>query len=52
MHQINRFDLLGIVESHSEDAWIIASVWIHLIIGVTILVTVIQVALVDFVLVF
>jgi len=37
MHQINRFDLLGIVESHSEDAWVIESFLIRLIIVVIIL---------------
>lgn len=45
MHQINRFNLLSVVESHSKDAWIIASLWIRLIIGVTIVLIVIQVTL-------
>lgn len=50
VHQINRFNLPGIVELHSEDAWIIASLSICLVIEVTILVIVFQVtlALVDF----
>lgn len=47
MHQINTFNLLSMVKSHSVDAWIIALLWIYLI-GVTELSAVIQVNLVDF----
>lgn len=49
MHQINRFNLLGMVKSHSPDAWIIALLWMHLI-GVIVHSAVIQVTLVDFML--
>lgn len=47
MHQINKFNLLGVVKSQSADAWIIALLWIRLI-GVIVHSAVIQVTLVDF----
>lgn len=47
MHQINRFHLLGMIKSHTVDAFIIALSWIYLI-GITVLSAVIQVTLVDF----
>lgn len=47
MHQINRFNLLGMVKSHSADAWVFAFLWRYLI-GVTVLSAIIQVTLVEF----